>query len=94
MLPDSAGILRDVHFWEVPFSLMLYPGWLLSNLYNRRMLALVDWALLIVCLDAQVLLLLYYNLSCFTQSAISGETICSFFFFFFFFFITLKPRVE
>ena len=28
MLPDSGSILRGVHFWEVPFALMLSPVWL------------------------------------------------------------------
>ena len=27
MLPDAGGILRGIHFWEVPFALMLSPGW-------------------------------------------------------------------
>ena len=27
MLPGSGSIRRGVHFWEVPFALMLYPGW-------------------------------------------------------------------
>ena len=28
MLPDSGSILRGFHVWEVPFALMLSPGWL------------------------------------------------------------------
>ena len=27
MLPDSGSIIRGVHFSEVPFALMLSPGW-------------------------------------------------------------------
>ena len=27
MLPDSGSILWGFHFWEVPFALMLSPGW-------------------------------------------------------------------
>ena len=27
MLLDSGSILRVVYFWEVPFALMLSPGW-------------------------------------------------------------------
>ena len=28
VLPDSGSILGSVHFWEVPFALMLSPGWI------------------------------------------------------------------
>ena len=27
MLPDAGSILRGVHFWEVPFALIMSPGW-------------------------------------------------------------------
>ena len=27
MLPDSGSMLRGINFWEVPFALMLSPGW-------------------------------------------------------------------
>ena len=27
MLPGSGSILKGVHFWEVPFALMLSSGW-------------------------------------------------------------------
>jgi len=27
MLPDSGSVLRGVPLWEVPFALMLSPGW-------------------------------------------------------------------
>jgi len=30
MLPESGGIPPDVHFWEVPFALMLSSGWILA----------------------------------------------------------------
>ena len=36
MLPDSGGILRDVHFGEVAFALMLTTGWLHGNVQRLR----------------------------------------------------------
>ena len=33
ILPDSGSIRRGVHFWKVPFALMLSPGW---RIYSRE----------------------------------------------------------
>ena len=36
MLPDAGSILRGVHFWGLPFALMLSPGKCLTGFMGRR----------------------------------------------------------